>query len=469
MSASSPHLSLVRGLGLTATIAIVVGDVVGTGVFLKSRVMACNVETPMLVLGAWLVAGLLSLAGALTYAELAAMMPHAGGEYVYLRNAYGRVMGFLFGWARFFIGNAGGTAALGAGLAIFLNVVFGGALDAHAVQLDVFGLFDWRLSGVQGVAVLAILIATAINFAAVSTGGEVASILTGLKVLMVIAVGGAILLFGSGDWSHFAMSTTAGACADVSAAARGGIAGFGAAMMAALWAYNGWNEMTYVSGEVRNPQRNLPLALIFGLGIIVSLYLFINTSYFYILTPVEAASVPATSSVATEAISRLLGPAAERIMAVALALSIFSALQVAVLVTARIPYAMAEDGLFFQRLGTVSARTRVPITALVAQAIMATALVLTGSFDTLTDYAVFSILIFWGLVTSSIFVFRRKWPDAERPYRTWGYPVVPVFFLVVTVWLVMNTLVTAPLQALAGLGLIALGLPFYWLLWREGR
>ncbi len=461
MSAPAQPPSLLRGLGLVATIAIVVGDVVGTGVFLKARVMTCDVGTPLLALGAWTVAGLLSLAGALTYAELAAMMPEAGGEYVYLRTAYGRLWGFLFGWSRFFIGSTGGNAALAAGLAIFLNVVLGGALSAHETVLYVFDV-EWHVGAVQGVAIAAIAIATLINCASVSMGGTVASVFTALKIALILGVGMAILVLGTGDWSHFSLSGTAGTCEGVTDAARGGLAGFGAAMMAALWAYNGWNEVTYVGGEVRDPQRNLPIGLIGGIGIIGVLYLFINASYYYVLTPLEVANVSDASSVATEAVAKLLGPGAERLMAAAVVVSIFGALQVAVLVTARIPYAMAEDGVFFRSLGGISAKTHVPVPSLVTQGVWSAVLVLSGSFDALTDYAVFSILIFWGLVTSSIFVFRRRWRDVERPYRTWGYPVVPVLFLIVTAWLVVNSLVTAPRQAFAGLGLTALGLPFYW-------
>lgn len=463
MSAASQNPSLVRGLGLVAATAIVVGDVVGTGVFLKARVMTCDVGTPWLVMAAWIVAGLLSLAGALTYAELAAMMPDAGGEYVYVRDAYGRLWAFLFGWMRFFIGSTGGNAALAAGLAIFLNVLMGGALDRHVATVHVLGLFDWQVGAVQAVAVASIVIATAINCASVSVGGDVASVLTALKVSLIVGLGIAILALATGDWGHFALSGAAGACEGIPASARGGVAGFGAAMMAALWAYNGWNEMTYVAGEVRSPERNLPLALIGGIGLIGLIYVFINTTYFYILTPAEVASVSLSSSVATDAVARLLGPAAQKVMAAALVVSIFSAMQVAVLVCARVPYAMAEDGLFFKGLSRVSPRTRVPITSLVAQAAWSIVLVLSGSFDALTDYSVFAILIFSALITAAIFVLRRRWPDRARPYRTWGYPVVPVLFLIVTAWLVVNTVVTAPAQSLAGLGLIALGLPFYWL------
>lgn len=456
---SSP--TLVRGLGLTAAIAIVVGDVIGTGVYLKARVMTCNVETPWLVLTVWVVAGLLSLAGALTYGELAAMMPRAGGEYVYVREAYGRAWGFLFGWMRFFIGNTGGMAALAAGLAIFLNVLTSGALEPPLLNLRMGGI-NIATRGVEAVAIAAIAIVTAINCAAVTVGGRIASVLATLKVLLIVGLGGAALLLAPGDWTHLTQSGANGVCAGVPAAARGGIAGFGAAMMAALWAYNGWNEMTYVSGEISNPNRNLPLALIAGIGIVGALYIFANTAYFYVLEPSMVSSVPLSSSVATETLARFLGPPAVKVMAGALVVSIFSALQVASLVCARVPYAMANDGLFFRGLSSVSPRTRVPIRALVAQSAWAIVLVLSGSFDALTDYAIFSILLFSALITSSIFVLRARRPDADRPYRTWGYPLTPILFLIVVGYLLINAFVTAPVQAFTGLALILLGLPFYW-------
>jgi basic amino acid/polyamine antiporter, APA family len=454
--------SLVRGLGLIAAIAIVVGDVIGTGVYLKARVMTCNVETPWLVLTVWVVAGLLSLAGALTYGELAAMMPRAGGEYVFVREAYGRTWAFLFGWMRFFIGNTGGMAALAAGLAIFLNVLAGGALAAPLAPVG----FGYAITGVQMVAIGALVIVTAINSAAVTVGGRIASVLATSKVLLILGLGVAALLLAPGDWSHLMQPVGGGTCEGVAAAARGGAAGFGAAMMAALWAYNGWNEMTYVSGEISNPNRNLPIALVAGIGIVGALYIFANTAYFYVLAPATVASVPLSSSVATETLAQFLGPAAVKLMAGALVVSIFSALQVASLVCARVPYAMANDGLFFRPLARLSPRTRVPVRALVAQTIWAAVLVLSGSFDALTDYAIFSILLFSALVTSSIFVLRARRPDADRPYRTWGYPVTPILFLVVVGYLLVNAFVTAPLQAFTGLGLILLGLPFYWY-WRR--
>jgi APA family basic amino acid/polyamine antiporter len=452
---------LVRGLGLMAAAAIVIGDVIGTGVFLKARVMTCNVGTPGLVVTVWVVAGLLSLAGALTYAELAAMMPRAGGEYVFIRQAYGALLSFLYGWTRFFVASTGAIASLAAGFAIFINVLTGGALQAHGVTLDLFG-YDARVTSQQGMAIAAILLVTIVNSTTVAVSGRIASILTVFKIALVLSIGLGAMLLADGSWAHFALSNDGGACEGVAAAARGGMAGFGAAMLGAMWAYNGWNEVTYIAEEVKDPQRNLPWALIGGIGVIASLYIFVNVAYFYVLTPTEVAAVPASSAVATEVITRVLGAGAATLMAGVLAMSIFGALQIATLVCARVPYAMARDGMFFSALARVSPSTHVPIRALVAQGAWAVILVLSGSFDTLTDYATFSILIFVGLGTASVFVLRRRLPNAERAYRTWGYPVVPALFLLVVGWLLINTLLTTPGRAVAGLALIAIGLPFFW-------
>jgi len=467
-TATSGKLTLVRGLGLIAAISIVVGNVIGTGVFLKTRVMTCNVGTPGMVIAVWVAAGLLSLAGALTYAELAAMMPKVGGEYVFVREAYGARMGFLYGWMQFFIAKAGGLAAISIGFAIFLNTLLGGALNGNYFTLDLFG-HQLGFGKLQIVAVLMIAVVTIINCATVSVNGNIATVLMLTKIALVLAVGAGAFLFAQGDWTHFALANMNGTCEGVSAGARAGFAGFGAAMLGALWAYNGWNELTFVAGEVRNPQRNIPLALIGGMITVAVLYIFVNLAYFYVLTPTEVANVPAASSVATEAARKFLGPFAVSLIALALLASSFGTLHIGVLTGARVPYAMSQHRLFFQNLARLSVRTRVPVRALIVQAMWACVLTLTGSFDALTDYSIFGLWIFYGLVTASVFIFRRRMPDAVRPYRTWGYPIVPALFLLVTAWLLGNTLLTTPRQALAGLGLIALGWPVYWYLSRRGE
>src|SRR5918912_1400415 len=309
MAANNP--TLVRGLGLTAATSVNIANMIGTGVFLKTRVMTCNVGTPGRVIAVWVVAGLLSLAGALTYAELCAMMPRAGGEYVFIREAYGRRWGFLFGWTQFFIARTGSQA--------------------------------------------------------------------------VLAVGVGAVLFARGDWAHFALADAGGSCAGVSAAARGGFAGFGAAMLGALWAYDGWNNVAPLAGEVRDPQRNLPRAFFLGMIVVGALYVFVNLAYFYVLTPTEIASVSPASSVATEVAGRFLGASAVMLIAVALMISSFGALHTSVLASARFPYAMARDRLFFKSLSHISPRTHVPVRALIAQGLWAGVLALSASYDTLTD------------------------------------------------------------------------------------
>lgn len=436
---------------------MVVGNVIGTGVFLKARVMTCNVDTPGMVIAVWVIAGVMSLLGALTYAELATIFPRAGGEYVFIRQAYGRLWGFLYGWTRFFVATSGALAALATGFAIFVTTLVG----AGAWQVTVPGL-GLPVTLVQLLAVVAIWAVTLVNCADISTGGRVASTLTALKLLLVVSVGLGAFLLADGNWGHYALGGATGTCEGVDAAARGGLAGIGAAMMAALWGYNGWNEVTYVAGEVKNPGRALPLAIIGGILTVAALYVTVNAGYFYVLTPQEVASVSASGAVATVAATRFLGPLATSLMTGLLAISVMTALQIVALVGARIPYAMAADGVFFRSLAVLSPRTRVPVRALVAQAIWSSVLVVSGSFDTLTDYVIFAVLIFMGLATASVFVFRRRLPDVERPYRTWGYPVVPVLFMLTAAWLIANTLQTSPIQALSGLGLVALGVPFYW-------
>jgi basic amino acid/polyamine antiporter, APA family len=450
---------LTRGVGPWAAMAVNVANMIGTGVFLKSRVMTCNVGDAKMVLVVWLAAGLLSLAGTFSYAEIAAMMPEAGGDYVYLRRAYGRLVGFLYGWMAFTVARAGSQAALAVGLAIFMNVALGGALERWHVDVGVLGL---HFSGLTLVALAAIWIVALINCASVSAGGQMALVLTLAKVGLVLCVGIAAFVFAAGDWGHFSQSGVGGTCENVAGSARGGIAGFGAAMLGALWAYDGWQNVAPLAGEIKDPQRNLPRAFVGGTLVVAALYLFVNAAYFYALTPVEIASVPASSSVATEVLKQFLGPLAVSMTAVALMVSSFGALHASVLANSRIPFAMARDGLFFRSLVRLSPRTNVPVRAILAQAVWASVLALSGSYDALTDSVIFASWLFYGLVTASLFVFRKTMPDTPRPYRAFGYPVIPMIFVLVTAALLINTFVAAPSEALRGVALLAAGLPFYW-------
>jgi APA family basic amino acid/polyamine antiporter len=451
---------LIRGLGLTAAIAVNVANIIGTGVFLKARVMTCNVGTPGMALTVWLVAGLLSLAGALTYAELLAMKPRAAGEYGIMRDAYGRASGFIYGWTQFAIARSASAAALAVGFAIFLNDLLRGSLKHIYFTVHLSGSYEVSFSRLQLVALGAIAVTTLINCAAVSFSGNVATVLTSLKVVLLIGVGLGAFFYSNGDWSHLSQANVSGACEGVSVT-TGGVAGFVAAMLGALWAYDGWNNITFMAGEVKQPERNLPLGLIISMFLVIGLYLLVNISYYHVLTPTQIASVAASSSVAAEVVRRLLGSIAVTLMAAGMMTSSFGALHASIMATARVPYAMARDRLFFQGLAKVSPRTRVPIRSLVVLAIWAGVLTLSGSYDTLTDSAIFALTLFYAFVAGSVFIFRRRIPDAPRPYRTWGYPVVPTVFLVATAFLIGMTIWNTPKQSAIGLGLIALGFPVY--------
>jgi APA family basic amino acid/polyamine antiporter len=450
---------LTRGVGPWAAMAVNVANMIGTGIFLKTRVMTCNVGSAKMVLVVWLAAGVLALAGTFSYAELSAMMPEAGGDYIYLRRAYGRLVGFLYGWMAFTVARAGSQAALAVGLAIFMNVSLGGVLEHWHIGA---GLFGTHFSGLKLVALVAIWTVAFINCASVASGGLIALLLTLAKVGLVLGVGVGAFVFGAGDWSHLNASGIAGICEGVASSARGGIAGFGAAMLGALWAYDGWQNVAPLAGEIRNPSRNLPRAFIGGTLLVTALYLFVNVAYYYALAPLQIASLPSATSVATEVLKRFLGPLAVSMTAVALMVSSFGALHSTVLANSRIPFAMARDGLFFRTLVRLSPRSNVPVRAILAQAAWASVLAVSGSYDTLTDSVIFASWLFYGLTTASLFVFRKKMPDAPRPYRALGYPVVPMIFVLVTAALLLNTFVASPRQAFQGVAVLAAGLPFYW-------
>jgi APA family basic amino acid/polyamine antiporter len=438
--------SLVRGLTLVPATAIIVTNVIGTGVFVKASTMTCNVGTPWMVLLAYAVAGVFTLAGALTFAELSTMMPRSGGQYNFIGAGFGRVWAFLFGWMETFLDGAAGNAAIAIVFAIFFNDLVGGALSPSQAQLLTVGTL---------VAV------TLLTLASVRANGAFATFITALKVLLVAGIGLAAFLFSDGTWSHFAASGAAGACEGIPASARLGMTGFGAAIVGALWSYNGWAVVAFVAEEVRAPERTLPRALIGGSVLIIVLYLLVNMGYFYVLGPEAVASVPAAASVAGQVLVRMLGAGGAMLMSAGLMLSSFGALHSINLTVSRIPFAMARDGLLPRKIAALSPRTRVPANAVLLLGVSSIGFAFSGTFDFLTDVIVFGLLLFNGLAVASVYVLRRRLPAAERPYRVWGYPVVPALYLLATLYLMINTFIATPGRALAGLGIIALGLPVY--------
>jgi APA family basic amino acid/polyamine antiporter len=464
--ATDDGVRLVRGLSLPATTALVVGTVIGTGVFIKTAIMAQDTGSAAMVLIAWIAAGVLSMCGALTYAELGAMLPHAGGEYVYLRQAYGELAAFLFGWMRFVVAGTGSIAILGVGFATFLSAIFPMTSVWASARFTLLGqVIDWQFGSKQVVAVAAIMFFAVINCLTVAFGGRVQSLLTILKLGGIAAVVvGVFAGSGTADWSHLAATGSANSS---------GASAFGLAMLAALWAYDGWNNMPMAAGEVKDPGRNVPFALIGGMAVVMLIYCTANLAYFYALPFSEVVTANSTRyrealPVATKAAQTVFGDAGGRLISLAFIFSALGALNGATLTGARVPYAMARDGVFFSKVGVLSQRTHVPIYALLLQAAWASGLAVSGTFDQLSDYVIFASWIFYGLVTSSVFVLRRKMPDASRPYKTVGYPVMPLVFVLVAAWLVINTLVNRPVESVAGLVLIALGLPIYFY-YRQSR
>lgn len=455
---------LIRGLTLTDTTALVVGTVIGTGVFLKAAVMSQEVGTPMLVLAAWVAAGLLSLAGALTYAELGAMLPQAGGEYVYLRHSYGEASAFLFGWQRFIVAGSASIASLGAGFAIFLSSF----LPLNAVwaehQFSFLGqVINWQFGAKQIVAVAAILLLTGVNCLTVAFGGKVQSLLTVLKIGgIAFVVGGVFFASKTGTWANL----TASANANNGVGTTTLLSAFGVAMLAALWGYDGWNNMPMAAGEVKNPGRNIPRALIIGMIIVMAIYCLLNLAYFYALPFAEVLTSNSTKyrdalPVSAKAAQTFLGEYGGRLVSLVFVVSAFGALNGSILSNARVPYAMARDGKFFTIMGMLSNRTSVPIWSLLIQGVWSCVLALSGTFDQLTDCLLFASWIFYALVTSSVFVLRRKLPNTERPYKTFGYPIIPLVFVLVAIALIGNTLYQRPVESVVGGGLILLGLPLY--------
>ncbi|HWK11878.1 MAG TPA: amino acid permease, partial [Vicinamibacterales bacterium] len=443
------------------------GTVIGTGVFIKTAIMTQDTGSAAMVMLAWVAAGVLSMCGALTYAELGAMLPHAGGEYVYLRHSYGELAAFLFGWMRFVVAGTGSIAILGVGFATFLSAIVPLTSVWASSRFHLLGQpIDWQFGSKQVVAVAAIMFFAVINCLTVAFGGRVQALLTVLKLGGIAAVvAGEFVASGTADWSHLAGTGPADSS---------GVTAFGLAMLAALWAYDGWNNMPMAAGEVRDPGRNVPVALIGGMAIVMVIYCTANLAYFYALPFGEVVTANSTRfrdalPVATKAAQTVFGDSGGRVISLAFILSALGALNGATLTGARVPYAMARDGVFFSKVGVLSKRTHVPVYALLLQAIWASVLAISGTFDQLTDYVIFASWIFYGLVTSSVFVLRRKLPDADRPYKTLGYPLMPLVFVLVAAWLVVNTLVNRPVESVVGLALIALGLPLYFYYRLAGR
>jgi basic amino acid/polyamine antiporter, APA family len=417
--AASTRPELSRDLGVSHASAVVVGTIIGSGIFLVPAEMMQAVGSARLVYLAWIVGGLLSFFGALTYAELGAMKPQAGGEYVYVRDGYGPLAGFLYGWTWFVIAKPASVATVVTGLVRILGT------------FPVFSFFSANLISTpiavtwgQIVAIAAAILISFLNYLGIKKAGEFQLVFTLLKVaiilgIVVVCFSGAGNVAGRG-WSNFA-GTFAGA--------KGGIAGFMAALVAALWAYDGWNDLNMVAGEVKRPERNIPIALIAGVATVGALYMLVNAGVQYVL---PASAIAASPRPASDAVALVMGRMGAGIVSAGMALSMLVTLNGTIMSGARVPFAMARDGYFFRALADVHPRFHTPSVAIVVQAVLSIVLLLLGAnFRQLFSLAIFAEWLFYMIAGSTVFVFRRREPQAARPYRMWGYPVVPALFVTV--------------------------------------
>ncbi len=446
---------LVRGLSLLDSILLLAGGIIGSGIFLTAQDVATNTRSPLLFLSLWLIGMVITMLACFAFAELGAMFPEAGGQYVYIREAYGTFVGFLYGWMIFTVSVCGTIAALGAGFAKYTGKIFPALSADHVVfTIAKFSLHREHLS-----AIAAIAVGTLVNIYGVRRGAILQNVATWAKfgAIGIFVVLG--LAVGKGSWSHYSQSLP------VSADTPALWSGIGIALIAVFWAYDGWVYITWVAGEVKDPQRNLPRSLIFGLLLVGVLYLAINAVYLYALPMTSIASETAVAQAA--AVSMFSGSAA-RWLALMIAVSCFGAMSSCVMSGARVYYAMAEDGVFFPVLAKVSPRWHTPVWSLVLQGIWSAALALSGRYDQLFTYVMFMMVLSYVITVAAIFVLRRKMPDKERPYRCTGYPWVPALYVALgTLW-TLNAIVERPKEALAGIVIVLAGVPLY-LYWNSKK
>jgi APA family basic amino acid/polyamine antiporter len=454
--ANGDKSELARDLGLSHAGAVVVGTIIGSGIFLVPTEMMQAVGSARVVYLAWVVGGLLSFFGALTYAELGAMKPQAGGEYVYVRDAYGPLAGFLYSWTWFLIAKPASIATITTGLVRILETFPVFSFLSHAFFSHVFFSHSspshtFTITYGQLVAIGATLLISWLNYIGVRRAGEFQFVFTLLKVAIILGIVAVGFSYRGGTWANFATEF---------AGAKGGVAGFFAALVAALWAYDGWNDLNMVAGEIRDPQRNIPLSLIWGVATVGALYILVNAAVQYVL---PAAAVAGSERPASDAVALVLGHAGASLVSAGMAISMLVTLNGTIMSGARVPFATARDGYFFKAIAEVHPRFRTPSVAIVAQGALAiTLLLLGGSFRQFFSLAIFAEWMFYMIAGSTVFVFRRQEPHAERPYRVWGYPVVPAVFVMVSAALLYYTFTDNLKSSTGGCLAILAGVPVFY-------
>ncbi len=451
----------VRGLGLFDSTMIVAGSMIGSGIFIVSADIARQVGAPGWLLMVWVITGLLTVIAALSYGELAAMFPHAGGQYIYLREAHGPLWGFLYGWTLFAVIQTGTIAAVAVAFAKFLGVL----TPVISASNTLFTLGPISFSSQRLVAIAVIALLTATNTLGIKTGKIVQNIFTATKIgaLAVLILLGFFIAhndtaaFHTADfWTPLVNNSPLTTLALLAA--------IGTAMVGSLFSSDAWNNIGFAAAEVKDPQRTVPRAMMFGTILVTILYVSANFSYLAVL-PMSAIQHAAEDRVGTAAAEMIFGGNAATIMAIAIMVSTFGCENGLILAGARVYYAMSQHGLFFKRIGNLNERG-VPANGLILQGIWAALLTLTGTYGNLLDYVIFAALLFYVLTVTGIFVLRHRRPDAARPYKAWGYPVVPGLYILFATLIMIDLLIYKPAYTWPGLGLVLTGLPVYFF-WRR--
>ena len=503
VSLSSSENEFVKGLGLTSATTLVMGSMIGSGIFIVSAEIAREASSPALLIGAWLVTGFLTITGALAYGELAAMMPHAGGQYVYLRESLGPLWGFLYGWTLYLVIQTGTIAAVGVACGKFLGVFFPSISSTNwilhlwkvppiPIGPMVLGNMDVGLNTQNLVAVLVVVFLSVLNIFGVKLGAAVQNVFTFAKtaallglVLLGVMLGRNAQAIAANFGSNFWHNAGLGALHPVQVGVGGPIALVGTitilavAQVGSLFSADAWNNVTFTAGEVRNPQRNLPLSLAIGTGVVIFLYVMANVVYLMALpligdpngATLVARGIQHASEdrVATAVMEQIFGSSGAQIMAVLILISAFGCNNGLILAGARVYYAMAKDGLFFKRAANLHPRYRTPAHSLIMQCIWTCILCVSGSYGQLLDYIIFAVLVFYILTIAGLFVLRLRRPDAPRPYRAIGYPILPAIYILMAVFIDIVLLRYKPQYTWPGLLIVLLGIPVYYVWSRPGR
>jgi APA family basic amino acid/polyamine antiporter len=472
-----------RRLKLFDSTAIVIGSMIGSGIFIVSSDIARTVSSPGWLLIVWLITGIVTIIGALSYGELAAMMPHAGGQYVYLRESYGSMIGFLYGWTLFLVIQTGTIAAVAVAFARYTGVLIPWFSESNKIlTLGSFSVSTTQLLGIASIAML-----TYVNTRGITTGKTVQNIFTITKTLALLglialgffigknaeAVAANFSSFWNAAWTQF----TNGNIQIHPLAGIALVGAIGAAMVGSLFSSDAWNNITFTAGEVVNPKRTIPLSLFFGTAIVTILYISANISYLNVL-PLHGSPYGATVAergiqfatddrVGTAAAQAIFGDAGAIVMAVLIMISTFGCNNGLILAGARVYYAMSKDGLFFEKAGALNKHS-VPAFALITQGIWASALCLSGTYSDLLDYVIFAVLIFYIFTITGLFILRKKRPDAERPYKAFGYPAIPALYIFIAAFISIDLLFVKPAYTWPGLIIVLMGIPVHWY-WRHRK